>query len=137
MAQLVKRPTLGFCSGHDLTVCEFEPHVGLHTDCMEPAWDSLPPSLSAPPLLAHSLSHSQNKKKLNIEKKNFFKIFQEYLPGSLSDTFFPPQSIHLCLPDLSQHPELCNSKLYFQFNSSTKFIVDSIFVIPFFHLNII
>ena len=27
----VKRLTLGFGSGHDLKVCEFEPHVGLCT----------------------------------------------------------------------------------------------------------
>ena len=29
VAQLVKHPTLDFSSGHDLTVCETEPHVGL------------------------------------------------------------------------------------------------------------
>ena len=58
MAQSVKRPTLDFDSGHDLTVREKEPHVGLCADGAEPAWDS--PSLSAPPLLmlAHSLSLS-------------------------------------------------------------------------------
>ena len=28
MAQSVKRPTLDFGSGHDLTVCEFEPRIG-------------------------------------------------------------------------------------------------------------
>ena len=33
--------TLDFGSGHDLTVCEFEPCVGLCTDNVEPAWDSL------------------------------------------------------------------------------------------------
>ena len=48
VAQSVKHPTLGFCSGHDLMVCEFEP---FHTDSVEPAWDSLSPSLSAPPSL--------------------------------------------------------------------------------------
>ena len=41
MAQLVKRPTLGFSSGHDLTVHEFEPRTGLCADSVEPAWDSL------------------------------------------------------------------------------------------------
>ena len=50
MAQLVKRLTLDFSSGHDLVVCEFKPCIGLHTDRAEPAWDSLSPSLSAPPL---------------------------------------------------------------------------------------
>ena len=33
--------TLDFGSGHDLAVCEFEPHVGLDADSSEPAWDSL------------------------------------------------------------------------------------------------
>ena len=32
MAQLVKRPTLDFSSGHDLAVCELEPRVRLCTD---------------------------------------------------------------------------------------------------------
>ena len=34
------------CSGHDLMVCEFEPHIRLCTDSIQPAWDSLSPSLS-------------------------------------------------------------------------------------------
>ena len=61
MTQLVKRLTPGFCSGHDLTVCELEPYAGLCADSVEPAWDSfslpLPLSLS----LQFSLSLSQNK----------------------------------------------------------------------------
>ena len=32
MVQSVKRPTLDFGSGHDLTVCGIEPHTGLHAD---------------------------------------------------------------------------------------------------------
>ena len=56
MAELVKRLTLDFGSGHDLTVHEFEPCVGLCTDSMEPAWGSLSPSLSDTPLLTISLS---------------------------------------------------------------------------------
>ena len=32
----VKRLTLDFGSGHDLTVYEFEPHVGLYADSSEP-----------------------------------------------------------------------------------------------------
>ena len=59
VAQLVERPTLGFSSGHDLTVCEFEPCIGLCADSAEPAWDSLSPSLSASSLLACSLSLSK------------------------------------------------------------------------------
>ena len=46
VAQLVKRPTLDFDAGHDLTVGEFEPQMGLCADGVEPAWDSLSPSLS-------------------------------------------------------------------------------------------
>ena len=46
-AQSVERWILGLGSGHDLTVGGIEPHVGLHADSVEPAWDSLPPSPSA------------------------------------------------------------------------------------------
>ena len=46
MAQSVKRPTLGFRLSHDLTVCEFEPHIGFCADSAKPAWDSLSLSLS-------------------------------------------------------------------------------------------
>ena len=54
-AQWVRRPTLGFCSGHDLRVCGF----GFCADSAEPAWDSLPLSLShslCPSLALFSLS---------------------------------------------------------------------------------
>ena len=47
MTQSVKHPTLDYGSGHDLTVCEFESHMGLCADSMDPAWNSLP----APPFL--------------------------------------------------------------------------------------
>ena len=45
-------------SGRDLTVCGFQPRVGLWADGSEPgaALDSVSPSLSAPPLLALYLS---------------------------------------------------------------------------------
>ena len=56
MAQLVKRLTLDFGSGHDLMVCELEPCIGLHADNTEPAWDSLSPSLPAPPPVTLMLS---------------------------------------------------------------------------------
>ena len=64
MAQLVERPTLDFGSDHDLTVREFEPHIGLCADSVKPAWDSvsLPLSLTLP--------HPQNKE-INL-KKIFF-----------------------------------------------------------------
>ena len=53
MSQSVKSPTLGLGTGRDLTVRETESRVGLCADGMEPAWDSLSPSLP--------LSLSQNK----------------------------------------------------------------------------
>ena len=62
MAQSVEHPALGFSSGHDLTVREFEPRIRLCAVSVEPAWDSLP-ALSAPTPLVHSL-FSQNKQTL-------------------------------------------------------------------------
>ena len=60
VAQSVKRLTLGFGSGHDLTVHEFEPCVGSALTSVEPAWDfSLLLSLPLPSLL--SLSFKINK----------------------------------------------------------------------------
>ena len=41
MAQLVKRLTLDFGSGHDLTVHEFEPRARLCANGVEAAWDCL------------------------------------------------------------------------------------------------
>ena len=67
VAQLVKHPTLDFSSRYDLMVHGIEPCVRFRADSKEAAWDSLSPSLSlslsAPPLLEHtlSLSLSQNK----------------------------------------------------------------------------
>ena len=48
MAQSVKYLTLGFGSGHVLTVCGIKPCIGLGTDS---TWNSLSPSLSALPSL--------------------------------------------------------------------------------------
>ena len=61
VAQSVKCLTLDFGSGHDLTVHEIKPCIGLCTDSPEPAWDSLSLSLPLPHLCALSLSVSQNK----------------------------------------------------------------------------
>ena len=58
VAQSVKRPTLGFGSGHDLAVRGPEPYVGLFADSAEPAWDSL----SLPLPRRHSLSKQTFKK---------------------------------------------------------------------------
>ena len=59
VTQSIKRPTLGFSSGHDLMVCGFEPDIGLCTDNTEPAWDS--PSFSASPPLTHVCTLSLSK----------------------------------------------------------------------------
>ena len=56
MAQSVKCPTLGFGSGHDLTVHGFKPHFRLCAGSAEPAWDSLFLPLSLPPLHCVSLN---------------------------------------------------------------------------------
>ena len=62
VAQSVKQRTLDFGSGHDLTVSDFKPRMGLCADGAQPAWDSLSPCLSAPSLLPLSLSLSKIKK---------------------------------------------------------------------------
>ena len=59
MAQSVKCLAFGLGSGHDLAVGEFEPRTRLCADGVEPAWDSLSPSLPAPPPLALSVSLSK------------------------------------------------------------------------------
>ena len=56
VAQSVKCLTLDFSSDHDLTGHEIELLIGLCTDSLKPAWDSISPSLSAPPTPMHSLS---------------------------------------------------------------------------------
>ena len=58
MTQSVKRQT----SGHELVVCEFKPRVGVCADSLEPASDSVSPSLSLPPPLALSPSLSLKNK---------------------------------------------------------------------------
>ena len=49
LSQLSVQLDLG--SGHDLSVCGMEPHIGLCADSADPAWNSLFPFLSALPLL--------------------------------------------------------------------------------------
>ena len=56
VAQLVKYLTPDFDSGHDLVVCEIEPHVELHTEHGDCLGFFLSLSLSVPPLLTHFLS---------------------------------------------------------------------------------
>ena len=62
MAQRVKRPTLDFGSGHDLTVHRIQPSVRLHADNTEPAWDSLSPSLFPYSALSFSKINKLKKK---------------------------------------------------------------------------
>ena len=61
VAQAVKHLTPDFGSGDDLTVGEIERHVGLCADSAASCWDSLSPSLSAPPPPTLSLSRKINK----------------------------------------------------------------------------
>ena len=80
-AQSVKHPTLGFHSGHDLTVREFKPHIGPCDDSAEPAWDSLSPFLSAPPrLLSISLNKYINKNFKKRKEKKTNRIVHLWLP---------------------------------------------------------
>ena len=55
LSWLSVHPTPGFGSGHDLEVCEFEPHIGLCANSTEPAWEALSLSFSDPPLPSVSL----------------------------------------------------------------------------------
>ena len=70
MAQSIKGLTLGFCSGHDLTVGRFEPHIGLSTAGARPVWDclSLPLSLPLPCFLCLSKQINKLKKNKQINK---------------------------------------------------------------------
>ena len=70
MAKSVKPPTLDFGSGHEFMIHGFKPCTRLHADCMESAWDSLSPFISAPPLLMLELTHSLSLK----ISKNFLKM---------------------------------------------------------------
>ena len=58
VAQLVKRPTLDFCSGHDLTVHGFKPRVGF-VWTVQSLFGILSPSLSPPPSLLQAVSFSK------------------------------------------------------------------------------
>ena len=62
MSSLVKCLTLGFSSGHDHEAGESELRVGLWAGNAEPGWDSVFPSLSAPPSFALSVSLSKINK---------------------------------------------------------------------------
>ena len=72
MAQLVRHQTPDFHSGHDITVREFKPYVGVCADSAELAWDSLSPSHFATPPLKLLLSLSL---KINIKKNCGMSLF--------------------------------------------------------------
>ena len=57
----VKHPTLGVSSSHDLMIHEFEPHIWLCADSVEPAWDSLSRSLCPSPACSLFLCLQINK----------------------------------------------------------------------------
>ena len=62
-AQSIKiQSTLDFKSGHDLRVCEFEPHVGICTDSTEAAWNFLFPSFCPSPTHIHVHTHAPSLK---------------------------------------------------------------------------
>ena len=67
LAQSAKHWALDFNSGYDLTVHEIEPCIRLYAGSEEPAWDSLSPSLSAPPHL-FSLPLQNKKFKKTLKK---------------------------------------------------------------------
>ena len=74
-----------FGSGHDLAVREFEPRVGLcpAAQSLEPVWDSVSSSLSAPPLLMLPLSRSLSLSlSLSVSKKNIKKNNNKILTAS-------------------------------------------------------
>ena len=53
VAQVIKHLTLDFGSGRDLTICEFDPHIGLWAETR-----SMLGILFAPPPLTHTLTLS-------------------------------------------------------------------------------
>ena len=70
--------------GHDLTVPDFEPRVGLCADSVEPAWDSLFPALSVPPRLVLTLS---------LSKVNALKKINRCTQGGHGAASWPPKSL--------------------------------------------
>ena len=102
MAQSVKRLTLDFGSGHDLTVRGFKPRIGLCVESEDPARDALSPSFSAHPLLSLSLSLSKNK----LTNKKLLKLTQtlrvwEYLSWRSWRDLFEMQTARSVTPRLS------------------------------------
>ena len=75
MAQSVKCPT--FVLGHDLTVHEFEPHIGLSAVSAEPASDPLSAPPPAPPPHAQMLvRYLKNKTFKKFYLKRIYNCFK-------------------------------------------------------------
>ena len=109
MAQLVKCLTLGFGSGHDLTVREFEPCIGFCVVSAKPAWDSLSPCLSLhlSHLLSLSLSKWINKLK---DKGNIFKCeidFDNTLPLTVVGHVYISAVMHWAWFPIGCHTVFC------------------------------
>ena len=60
MAQSVEHWTVDFGSGHDLTVCEFDPTSGSALTA-QPAWDSLSSSLSLSLIIQINLKNTEGR----------------------------------------------------------------------------
>ena len=77
MAQLVKLSTLGFGSGHDLIVHEFNPCICLSAGSTEPAWHALSPSHCPFPACILSLSKTNElkKKKGKVMRMDILVLF--------------------------------------------------------------
>ena len=106
MAQLIKHLTFDFDSGHDLTVLEFVPRIGLCAGSVGPAWDSLFLPLSLPFPHLHCLCLSQNKKlKKNIPADiNVSKLQIAFLTKRMESIYsvdglflFTARSVRFCL----------------------------------------
>ena len=112
MAQSVKRLTLGLGSGHDLTVREFQPHIGLCADGTEPVWDSVSPSLCPSPACVCSLFLSQNFKKIFKKRKKkqdlLLTMTPRHSPGVYGrEELCPPRPWALTWADTPSHFTAC------------------------------
>ena len=134
--QLGKRPTLDFGSGRDPRVLGLASSQA-HALSVEPAWDSVPPSSSAPPqpqgagAHTHSLSLSQKKytempgwlgqltsilAQIMISVCEFdprFRLYAGQLGACLASCLGPSLSLSLSLP-CSFSPSLAPSKTNFK-----------------------
>ena len=95
MAQSVKHLTLDFRSGHDLTVCEIEPLIGLCTDNKKPAWDFL--SLTLPLPGSHALFHPISPLFVLYSSMSFAKCIMPYIHHYTNSTTQHSHQNDVCL----------------------------------------